>query len=82
MARTLVQNSYTESKRAYELFNNKVMDAGKTRFEGKGKKTNWELWVEIYTTLSSGKQVKNPEYDACFDELEHMGLIERTVRLK
>ncbi|QTA78418.1 Uncharacterized protein dnl_06390 [Desulfonema limicola] len=73
---------YGKTKTEYETFNNKVSDKGKELLEGMGKRTNWELWVEIYTDLSSGKYTKNADHEACFDELEQIGLIERTVRLK
>jgi hypothetical protein len=76
------QNTYQTTKDTYENFNNKVSDEGRARLEGKGRKTNWDLWVEIYTDLDSGKYVKKAEHEPYLGELEQIGLIERTVRLK
>ncbi len=77
-----LRKTYDKTKTAYETFNNQVADEGKGSLEAKNKKTNWELWVEIYSALSSKGYTKNTAHEAYFDELEQMGLIERTVKLK
>lgn len=76
------QRTYQTTRQAFEAFNNGVSDEGRACLEGKDRKTNWELWVEIYTELSTGSYAKRAEHEPYLDELEAIGLIERTVKLR
>ena len=77
-----IQETYGTTKTELENFNLKVSENGKNRLEGTGYSTNWELWVEIFIPLRDGKYKKKSEHDANFDELEKIGVIERTIKLR
>ncbi len=79
---TGIAKTYGLTKTEYESFNVQVSEEGKKRLEGSGHNTNWELWVEIFVLLRDGKYKKKPEHEPYFDELEKIGVIERTVKLK
>ena len=74
--------TYQQTVDAYESFNAKVDQQGKSLFEGKGRKTNWELWVEIYTKLDSGTDTPALERDEIVSELCQIGLLVRRISLK
>ena len=74
--------TYAETKAAYEVFNVKVVETGRRYFEGAGKETTWDRWVEIYLALREGRYTISPEDETALRELEEMRLIERTVRLR
>ncbi len=74
--------TYQQTVEAYESFNAQVDQQGKSLFEGKGRKTNWELWVEIYTKLDAGMYTPALERDEIVSELCQIGLLVRSISLK
>lgn len=74
--------TYGKTKKAFDGFNVEVSQRGRELLEGSGRKTNWELWTEVFVGLRAGQYRVKPELSATLDELEQMQLIERTVRLK
>jgi len=74
--------TYIVTKAAYEAFNVQVVETGRRYFEGAGKQTSWDRWVEIYAALHDSRYVISLEDEMALRELEEMKLIERTVRLR
>jgi hypothetical protein len=74
--------TYAESQAAFEAFNVKVIETGRSYFEEAGQRTTWDRWVEIYVALRDGKYAVSPDDETALRELEDMKLIERTVKLK
>jgi hypothetical protein len=74
--------TYQQNVDAYESFNIQIESQGKGIFEDKGKKTNWELWVQFYEDLDAGRFKPKPQQEVNIDELLQMGLIERKITLK
>lgn len=77
-----LKETYEKTLDAYERFNAEIDQEGKSLFESKGRKTNWELWVEIYTKLDKGEGTPALEQDEIVNELCQMGLLVRSVSLK
>ena len=42
-----IGETYTETKNAYEAFNVKVGETGRSLFENAGKQITWDHWVEV-----------------------------------
>lgn len=77
-----LEKTYADTKAAYAVFNAKVIETGRSYFEGAGKSTLWDCWVEIYLALSENRYTLRPEDETALQELETLKLIERTVRLR
>jgi len=75
-------DTYAETKAAFEAFNMQVVETGRRYFEGAGKQTTWDHWLEIYSALIDGRYTIKPEDQSALQELEEMKLIERTVKLR
>ncbi|TRZ47831.1 hypothetical protein D4S03_10995 [bacterium] len=76
------ESTYQKTLDAYKEFNNNVDQQGKKLFDGKGKQTNWEMWVQIYTMFDKGESNLKPEHEPNINELVEMGLLVRTISLK
>ncbi len=77
-----LSKTYIETKTSYEAFNVQVIETGRRYFEGAGKETTWDRWVEIYLALFGDRYTISPEDETALQELEGMKLIERTVKLR
>ena len=62
-------------------FNTTVVEDGRSLLEGSGRKTNWELWVDIYEALNNDDYQKKVEHEAQLQELESLGLIKTKIVL-
>jgi len=82
LAKLPLAATYAETKAAHEAFNVKVIETGRRYFEGAGKETSWDRWVEIYLALSEGHYAISPQDETALQELEEMKLIQRTVKLR
>jgi len=59
-----------------------VNELGKTLFEGAKQVTTWALWLEIYQELSTQRYQLRPDHQTALNELEQLGVIVRTVKLR
>ena len=74
--------TYQQTVDIYEGFNFNIEQQGKSLFEGQSKKTNWEMWVEIYQMFDSDKTKLKPEQEANINELVEMNLLVRSISLR
>ncbi|HBY97762.1 MAG TPA: hypothetical protein DEP84_28110 [Chloroflexi bacterium] len=74
--------SYSQSKHRFESFNAKVNDRGLALFDQTNRVTTWMLWLEMYQDLVNDQYIPKPDHRAALDELEEMGIVVRTVKLR
>jgi hypothetical protein len=75
------QETHKTTKATFEAFNTTVVEDGRSLLEGSGRKTNWELWVDIYEALNNDDYQKKVEHEAQLQELESLGLIKTKIVL-
>lgn len=76
--------TYAKTKLAYESFNGEVISQGQSFFEGTGKKTHFDLWVEVCSGLIAGTydEEKHPDHADAIKELKAMKLIRSRLELR
>jgi len=76
--------TYAKTKLAYESFNGEVISQGQSFFEGAGKKTHFDLWVEVCSGLIAGTydEEKHPDHADAIKELKTMKLIRSRLELR
>jgi len=76
--------TYAKTKLVYESFNGEVISQGQSFFEGAGKKTHFDLWVEVCSGLIAGTydEEKHPDHADAIKELKAMKLIRSRLELR
>ena len=76
--------TYRSTKDMYERFNVTVAEAGRSFFEGDGRRTPWSLWVSIYGMLQecTYDEEQHPDHRNAIEELKEMKLVRSRLELR